>query len=153
MAKLPHPLPAGHVLLPAATIGSLSILMAAGLGIIGMLNRMNLMLADLVSRGDGTEFPKSLPIWSIWLAAILLAPALSFAILSVPGAGRRAILWITLVVLVAGWAPVLSLAAHAPSVAAPFVAVVWSGLCSMVYARNHRMAVDEKPSGRPHEAS
>lgn len=101
------------------------------------------MTAKWLFAGKAAGFPKALPEWSVWLAAGLFAFGLSFAILSVPGTWRRCVLWITAVVLVAGWAPVLCLAAHAPDIAAPFIATVWSGVCALVYAGKHRMVCDK----------
>ena len=142
-SKNSHPRPVGHVRVPAAVIGSLSILLAAGLSALGILDRVNGMIAKGLLAGKATGFPKALPEWLVWLAAALFAFGLSFAILSVAGTWRRCVLWITAVVLVAGWAPVLSLAAHAPDIAAPFIATVWSGVCALVYTGNHRMACDK----------
>ena len=148
--KPSHPHPAGHVLVPAAAIGSLSIVLVTGLSLLGILGRVNLAIASSVSQGKAGAFPKSLPAWSPWFVAVLLAFALAFAILSVPGTWRRLVLWITTVVLVAGWAPVLGLAAHFPAVGAPLVAVLWSGVCAVVYAGKHRMPVDENsPAPQP----
>lgn len=140
--KSSHPHPVGQVLVPAVSISSLSIVLVAGLGLLGILSRVNLAIAKLVSQGKSVVFPKSLPEWSVWLAAVVLSFALSFAILSVPGTWRRVVLWITAVVLVGGWAPVLGLAAHTPGIGAPFVAVLWSGVCALVYAGSHRMPAD-----------
>ena len=126
----------------AAAIGLLSIGLAAGLSVLGILGRVNGVVAQGLLAGKATGFPKELPEWSVWAAAGLLACGLSFAILSVAGTWRRCVLWLTTVVLVAGWAPVLSLAAHAPDIAAPFIATVWSGVCALVYAGNHRMPCD-----------
>ncbi len=142
-SKNSHPLPAGHVRVPAAAIGSLSILLAAGLSALGILGRVNGFIAKGLLAGKAAGFPKALPEWLVWLAAGLFAFGLSFAILSVPGTWRRCVLWVTAVVLVAGWAPVLSLAARAPDIAAPFIATLWSGVCALVYAGNHRMACDK----------
>lgn len=137
-----HLRPAGHVLVPAATIGGLSMILAGGLELLGWLNRLNATITQLVSR-DGTEpFPKQLADWCIWLAAGGFAFGLAAAILGTPGHGRRAILWISAIILVAAWAPVLSLAAHAPDIGAPWIATFWAGVCAMVYAANHRMACD-----------
>lgn len=144
--KTSHPHPVGHVLVPAAAIGLLSIVLVAGLSLLGILGRVNLVIAKMVSQGKLDDFPRSLPEWSVWLAAVVMALALAFAILSVPGTWRRLVLWITAVVLVAGWAPVLSLAAHAPNVGGPFIAVLWAGVCAVVYAGNHRMPVDGAPA-------
>ena len=132
----------GHVRVPAATIGALSMILAAGLEMLGFLNRLNGEIARIVGRDGAETFPKHLPAWGIWLAAGAFAFGLATAILGTPGHGRRAVLWISAMVLVAAWAPVLSLAAHAPDIAAPWIATVWSGSCAMVYAANHRMPCD-----------
>ena len=152
MANHSHPRPAGHVAVPAAAIGSLSILLAAGLGTLGILDRVHPVIAKLVAQGNAAAFPKALPGWSVWLATALFAFGLAFAILSVAGTWRRLVLWITALVLVAGWAPVLSLAAHSPDIGAPFIAALWSGVCALVYAGNHRMACDQIQSDEVHEA-
>lgn len=144
--KPSHSHPVGHVLVPAAAIGSLSIVLVVGLSLLGILGRVNLVIANSVSQGRSDAFPKSLPAWSPWFVAVLLAFALAFAILSVPGTWRRFVLWITSVVLIGGWAPVLALAAHFPAIGAPLVAVLWAGVCAMVYAGKHRMPVDEIPA-------
>lgn len=143
MGKTSHPRPEGHVLVPDVAIGSLSLLLAAGLGLLGVLDRVNQVVGGIVSQGAVSNFPKALPHWAVWLATALFAFGLSFAILSVAGTWRRLVLWITAMVVVAAWAPVLALAAHAPDIAAPFIAVIWSGVCALVYAGNHRMACDE----------
>lgn len=130
------------MLVPAAAIGSLSILLGAGLTLFGALGRLNLAVARMVMQGRTVVFPKMLPTAVVWVVAVGLAFALSFAILSVPGTWRRVVLWITALVVVAGWAPVLALAARAPDIGAPFVAVLWSGVCALVYAQGHRMRAD-----------
>jgi hypothetical protein len=134
--------PAGSVLLPAAAIGILSLGLAAGLELLGVLARVNAGIARIVSRGGAEKFPQQLPDWGVWLTAALLAFGLAAAILGTPGAFRRVILWLSAVVLVAAWAPVLSLAAHAPEIAAPWIATLWSGVCAIVYTARHRMPCD-----------
>ena len=123
--------------------------LAAGLGLLGILDRANTGIARFVSHHDAETFPKHLPEWSVWLAAALLAFSLTTAILGTPGAWRRLVLWITAIVLVSTWAPVLNLAAHAPEIAAPWIATLWSGVCAIVYTANHRMACDETQEPRP----
>jgi hypothetical protein len=134
------------VLAPSAAIGGLSIILAAGLEALGVMSRANAAIARIVSRNGAEAFPKQLPDWSIWLATVILALGLAFAILATPGHWRRVVLWLTAIVLVGGWAPVLSLAAHAPEIGAPWIATVWSGVCAIVYAANHQMACDPSPS-------
>ena len=144
--KIIHSRPAGHVPVPAAAIGGLSMVLAAGLALLGVIERANAGIAGMVSRNGAETFPKQVPEWCVWLVAACFAFGLAFAILGTPGHWRRVVLWITAVVLVAAWAPVLSLASHAPAVAAPWIATVWSGVCSLVYAGNHRMPCDEIPA-------
>lgn len=138
-----HKQATGHVLVPVAAIGGLSMVLAAGLGLLGILDRSNTQIARLVSRDGVEKFPKHLPEWSLWLAAGLLAFGLAAAILATSGTWRRVILWVTATVLVAAWAPVLSLASHAPDIAAPWIATLWAGVCAIVYSSNHRMPADE----------
>lgn len=145
MSKILPARPEGHVLVPAAAIGSLSILLAAGLGALGFLERVDQMLSRMVAQGGKVDFPKSLPDGLLWLAAGFFAYGLSFVILSVPGTWRRVVMWLTTLTLVAGWVPVLALAAHAPEIGGPFIAALWSGVCALVYAGNHRMPCDEAP--------
>jgi hypothetical protein len=149
LKKPQNPPPEGHVLVPAAAIGALSVLLAAGLEVMRILEPVDRMISKLVSQGAVQNFPKALPAWSVWLATVVLAFWLPFAILSVAGTWRRLILWITAMVLVAGWAPVLALAAHFPDIGAPFIATLWSGVCALVYAGGHRMASDGLNDRKP----
>jgi hypothetical protein len=139
----------GHVLGTAAFIGSLALLLAAGLKALGLTDKANAAITGLlcqILQHDGpAEFPKFLPQWVLWLGTALIAYGLALVLLSVSGAVRRTVLWLTTLLLVAAWAPVLGLAAHAPEVAAPLVAALWSGACALVYVRSHRMPCDETP--------
>lgn len=131
----------GHVLMPGLAIGSLALVLAAGFGSVGILDRANDGISSVLHVGGGVA--KSLPDWAVWTAAAVGAFSLSFVILSVPGTWRRVILWISALVLVAGWGPVLVLAGRFPAVAVPLLATFWAGLCSLVYASRHRMAADK----------
>lgn len=137
------------MLVPAAAIGALSILLAVGLDVLRILEPVDRMISKLVSQGAIQNFPKALPVWSVWLATVVLAFGLSFVILSVAGTWRRLVVWITAMVLVAGWAPVLALAAYFPDIGAPFIVTLWSGVCALVYAGGHRMACDEITDRKP----
>ncbi len=143
MVKTAHPRPDGHVLVPGSIIGSLSILLVVGLSALRILDRADMAIAKWMSLGNPAGFPNALPEWPVWLAVVLLAFGLAFAILSVAGTWRRVVLWITSAALVAAWAPVLALAARAPDIGAPLIAAIWSGVCALVYAGNHQMACDE----------
>jgi hypothetical protein len=145
--KPPHP--AGHLLLPTAAIGGLSLVLAAGLDLLGVLTQVNAGIARIVSRGGAEMFPKHVPAWCLWLAAGIFSFALAAAILGTPGPVRRVILWFSAVIVLSAWAPVLSLAAHAPEIAGPWIATVWSGVCALVYSTRQRMPADENPSISP----
>jgi len=137
------------VLVPATAIGGLSVLLAAGLAATGLIGRLDAMVSAAVSRNGRETFPNQLPEPVVWLSTAILAFGLAFAILSTAGTARRITLWITTAVLVGAWAPVLSLAAHAPAVSAPWIATFWSGVCALFYASNHHMACDDGPATRP----
>lgn len=141
--------PPGHVFVPAAAIGGLSISLAAGLGLLGLIEQLNSGIARLVSRDGAENFPKHLPESTVWAVTGLFAFSLAAAILGTPDLWRRMVLWISSIVLIAAWAPVLSLAAHAPDISAPWIATLWSGVCAIVYAANHRMPCDETLDSRP----
>ncbi len=131
-----------------SAIGGLSVVLAVGLAALGVLDRLNALAGGLVSRGGREGFPKQLPEWSLWLVTMALAFGLAFAILSTPGLWRRVVLWVSSLVLVAAWAPVLSLAAHVPAVGGPWVATLWSGVCAIIYASRHHMACDPEEVAR-----
>ncbi len=156
MGKTINPRPAGSVTVPAMTIGALSVVLVVGLSLLGILDHLNRMVAKLVSQGGVTYFSKVIPEWLVWLAVMVFGFGISFALLNIAGGGRRAIVWLSAIIVVAGWAPVLSLAAHTPHIVAPWIATFWSGVCALVYAGNHRMPCDEiskKPTANtPDEA-
>lgn len=139
----------GHVLVPGVAIGSMSLILAAGLDLLGFLEHADRLVAGFVSRNGAEKFSKELPEAVIWIAAWLFAFGVAWAVLAVPGHTRRLFLWFATLFMVLAWAPVLSLAAHRPDVAAPFIATLWSGLCAMFYTFNHHMPGDEFPKKNP----
>jgi len=139
----------GHVLATTAFIGSLALVLAAGLAALGLTDMADAAAADWLRRAIQPEatvgFPKALPAWALWLATALLSYVLAFVMLEVPSTWRRLVLWLTTLGLVAAWAPVLGLAAHAPQLAAPLLATLWSGGCTLVYTHSHRMPCEDEP--------
>lgn len=149
-----HPRSDGHVAVASVCIVALSILLAVGFSALGLLERANRQVAAwvMVPKGPnslpGEDFPNQLPVWAVWAATVVATVFVSVAILSTPGWERRLLLWFASLLLVAAWAPVLSLAAFAPEISAVFVATSWAGLCACVYAANHRMPCDS-PKSQP----
>jgi hypothetical protein len=105
------------------------------------MDQADALISESLGLGGGT--PKQLPEWLVWVVAAAGSFGLSLSILLVPGNWRRLILWVSALVVMAGWAPVLVLASREPVVAIPLLATFWSGLCAFVYASRHHMAVDD----------
>jgi hypothetical protein len=146
--------PQGNVLVTAVLIGSLAMLLAGGLNLLGLIARVDGLLTAGLRHGLQTGgFAKALPEWGLWSATAVVAYGLTLAMLSVPGTWRRLVLWVSLLVLLAGWAPVLALASHAPTITAPLVACVWSGGCALIYARAPHPSGDRPPASRPPAAA
>ncbi len=146
MSSITRREPQGNVWVTAVLIGSLAVLLAAGLHWLGLIARADALLAaGLCDALQATGFPKSLPAWSHWLATAVVAYGLTLTMLAVPGTWRRVVLWVSLLLLVAGWAPVLALASHAPTIAAPFVAALWAGACALVYAGSRQLPCERPP--------
>lgn len=140
---------AGYVLVPGAAIGSMSLILAAGLDLLGFLEHADRVIAGFVSRNGAEKFSKELPEAVIWITTWVFAFGVAWAVLAVPGHARRWLLCFSTLFMVLAWAPVLSLAAHRPDVAAPFIATLWSGLCAMFYTIKHRMPGDESSNKNP----
>lgn len=142
------PTPAGHLAPTVVAIGCMAALLAAGLGAVGLLGRMDFALGEVFSTISPPEASRGLPVVVPWVAVVLISFALPLVMLSVPGMWRRVVLWVSALALVAGWAPVLALAARQPVVSGVFIATFWCGLCSLVYASRHRMPCDPRPVRR-----
>jgi len=146
MTHSSQPRPPGHVIIPVLATGSLGMIVAYGLDEMRMLDVLNRRF-DLWMQASGVDgLVNRLPGWVVWSATALIAYGLALVILEVPGLWRRLVLWITTLVMVLAWAPVLALCAHEPSIAGPLVASIWSGVCALVYAQRRRMAVDSSPT-------
>jgi hypothetical protein len=133
--------------------GALAVLLAVGLDALGVSARLDGWLAARLLEATGQAaaagFPKALPAWALWSGTTVLAFGLAGAMLTVAGSWRRVVLWLTTLALIAAWAPVLALAAHAPQVSAAFTAALWAGLCAWFYARSHILPA-ESPAPLPH---
>ncbi len=149
MSKLPAhtKLPRGTVAVPASAIGGMSLALALGFQAVGLNERIDsALLAWLGSLGLGTT-PMVLPAAIGWGIAIVLGFLLPFSILETPGHARRAMLWLSCLMIVLGALPVLGLSAKWWSQAPVLVAVVWGGLCATVYAARHWMPCEGGNAG------
>ncbi len=142
------PRSAGLAKIPELAIGLLSVLLAGGLGLLGILDRVNSWIAKSVAPGGVPEISKALPTWVIWLGTIAFAFGISFAAVGVRGLPRRIILWVSSLVLVSGWAFVLALAAREPAIGGPWIATFWAGLCAIVHAENQAILRNKRAAKR-----
>lgn len=148
--------PIARVPLAVAVSGGLGVLMAAGLHLLGVAERMDRALAAGLGCGLGMEtadFPKALSGWLFWPALALVSFGLAAALLNVPGCWRRLVLWSSALLLTLSWAPVLALAAHQPQVGAACAAVLWVGVCTVFYCRTHIIPCDPQKTPRKRRAT
>lgn len=142
----PDEVPAGHWLAAALTIGALSMILCAGLSLLGLAARMDVWLIESIARVIPGPFPHTLGMVAHWLATITIAFGLPLLLLVIPAHWRRLVIAVSIVMSIAAWIPVLALAAHSPSLSMPLVAGIWSGICAITYATRHRMPCDVHPS-------
>jgi hypothetical protein len=152
MQKQSGKLPRGVVAGPIAAIGSLAFLLSAGFGMMGVLDDLNASTAQWVESWGLAGTARPVAPWIAWLCCAAVAYGFAAALLVTPGIGRRLMIWISGLVLLFCWVPVLALAAWKFPVSAPLTAALWSGASSLVYTLRHRMPCDaHAPStSRPH---
>jgi hypothetical protein len=133
----------GHILGPAVVIAALSMVLAVGLKEVGLISRLDSIVAGVFATELGA--PKVLLPWIIWLAASGFSLGIGLALLAVRGRVQRFIISVTTLMVVIAWAPVLVLAAHAPEIGAVIVATFWAGFCAWIYAEQHPHPPRSKP--------
>ena len=118
-------------------IGTMSLGLAVGMSLLGFLDASNALMTSWISLlgGEARELPAPL---MLFFAAIMAFFPVS-VMLSCPGVWRRLIVWISSLLLLLAWMPVLALAAWKFSPMIPLVAGVWSGMCAMIYAHRHTL--------------
>lgn len=135
-----------HIGLAVFSTGVMALSLAAGLSFLGLIGKMDGILAKLLSLKGLAPPPNSLSDVVLWGGSALLAFLLPAVILNIPGAWRRLVVWALTFALTLAWGPVLLLAAHKPEIGVALVSVLWSGFCAMFYTTNHVLPVDKHPS-------
>lgn len=146
-------LPRGEVAGPVTAIGSLALLLSAGFGMMGVIDDLNASTAQWVASWGLAGTMRQVSPWIAWLCSAALGYGFAAALLMTPGLGRRLVIWVSGLVLLLCWVPVLALAAWDFPVFAPLVAALWSGVSSLVYTLRHRMPCDAHAPHRPHHPS
>ena len=122
--------------------GAMSLGLAAGLDILNLVSRFDASLTRVFAPPSLATPSLALSRSVVWLASAFLAFALPAVLLHVPGMCRRGIIFLLTICLTLSWGPVLVLAARRPEISIALIAVLWSGLCAIYYAHNHRLPVD-----------
>ena len=141
MYKSPQPMAAtqqntpGTVGTTSLLIGSMSLGLAVGLGVLGFWDHANELLTSWISQLGNDA--RKVPTQFVLAIAAIMAYLLPFAMLLSPGLWRRIVLWISAMILSISWIPVLALACWQMPPCLPLVAGFWSGLCALIYASRH----------------
>lgn len=132
------PKPPAHPLTALLSIGGMSLVMAAVLELLGFSQRLDGVIeGQLGTLGLEGGF-RPLPGYVPWLWTVPLVLGLAVGMLGSRRAWRRTVLWVTVLVLTAGWVPVLALAGFRAEVSMPLLALAWCGLWAMIYAARHQ---------------
>lgn len=132
------PKPPAHPGAAVLAIGGMSLVLAVVLELLGFSRKLDSLVSIWITNsGLGGEF-RGLPVHAIWLWTVPLAFGLAAGMLGSRLNWRRAVLWVTTLVLTVGWVPVLALAGYKATVTTPLLALVWCGLWSMIYATRHQ---------------
>lgn len=125
-------------------IGTMSLGLALGMGLLGFWDRLNALANGWTSQlGAGM---REVPANAVLLIAMVMAYAPAFLLLSTPTNWRRIVIWLSFLLVGLAWLPVLALAAWQLPPAMPMAAGIWSGLCALIYASRHRLPCDGLPS-------
>lgn len=144
MATKPDLKPAAHPGAAVAAIGGMSLVLAIAVQLMGVTQRIDSVFAGwMANTGLEGKLRDTPELWA-WAWTIVAVFGLAAAMLASRRNWRRAVLWISGLVLTLGWVPVLALASYRPAVTMPFVALVWCGLWTMIYATRHQEPGEEE---------
>lgn len=139
----PSPKPPPHPGAALLAIAGMSLVVALALEIMGFSRTFDAIVSEWISgSGLGGEF-RPLPSYAAWLWVVPLVLGLAAGMLGSRENWRRAVLWSTTLALTLAWIPVLALAGYKAAVTMPLGALVWCGLCSMIYATRHQEPGDQ----------
>lgn len=115
-----------------ALCAGLTLVILVGLHQAGGIGALDQRLAAALEARLGESLDQELPELLCWSVAALIAVALPLVLLLCSRGWQRWVLWLSVVVVLAVWAPVLGLAAYRPEMALVLMAAVISGLLSLI---------------------
>ncbi|MES2982903.1 MAG: hypothetical protein V4727_11365 [Verrucomicrobiota bacterium] len=141
-----HP---AHVAFATVAIGLMAVGLAAGLGFLGIIERLDRWIMTLMIKPGFSAPVQSVDRVLLWSVTALLALSLAAVMLNISGSWRRLLIWALALILTLFWMPVLLLASHKPEIGVVLVGLLWSGCCAMVYVMNHDMPADLSDQNKP----
>ena len=135
--------PPAHPLAALISIGGMSLVLAAALELLGFSQKVDLEVTSWVKTIGLNGEVRVLPAWAPWVWAVPMVLGLAGGMLASRKTWRRLVLWATTLVLTIAWVPVLALAGYQAEVTMPLLALVWCGLCAMIYATRHQEPGDD----------
>ena len=139
----------GHVVVPSLLIGTMAVGLSVGMDSLGFWNALDeRATAWTVRLGDGM---RDAPAHWVLILTVASAFLLPFLMLSTPQWWRRLVLWMSFLLVTIAWMPVLALASWKLPPCMPVIALLWSGLCALIYAQQHRLPCEQIVS-TPHKA-
>lgn len=133
-----------HIGIASVASAMMALALAAGLGFLKVMHRFDEFLASLLTRPGLSGAAYSISPWVLWTGTAMLAFFVAAVMLNVAGTWRRLLVWGLTLVLTFFWGPVMIIASFKPEIGVAIVAVLWSGFCAMVYAKNHWLPVDRR---------
>lgn len=115
---------------------------AASMAALGVAGRLDSLLAASLEMVRPEGGFRNTPIHWIWPGALAHALMMAVVLLHTPGWWRRWLFSAAALVVTAGWAPVLALAAWQPAVSVPLLVVITSAAGSLLYIARHHMPND-----------
>lgn len=131
-----------HIGLATLVSSLMAIALAAGLGYLKFIHRLDLFLQNLLTIPGLSAPSRSISPQVVWIAVALLSFFVPAVMLNVAGTWRRVLVWGLTFLLTLFWGPVLLIAAYRPEIGAALIAILWSGFCAMIYATNHEIPAD-----------
>jgi hypothetical protein len=143
MSKLNQNSPQPHPVIAMFAIGSMALGLAAGMVLLGLMQRIDLALESFFLPAGLAAPTQSLPSVLLWICAALVSFLLPCIILNIIGLWRRLIIFVASTGITLAWGPVLLLASYRPELGLCLIAALWSGLCAIIYAQSHEAPNEE----------
>ena len=135
-----HP---AHVSSAALAIALMALGLAAGLDFVGTVDHLNRWMSSGMMKSGLSEPAHTIHPYLLWGGTCFMSLGLTLVMLNVSSIWRRLLIWVLVIAVTWFWVPVLLLASRKPEIGVAVVAILWSGVCAMVYTMNHEMPADQ----------